>query len=129
MRNEEKPSTLAVFGLFIFMFAFVAFAIWLGPNCGIEKSNPPRKSAPVKQPPPPKLLSIPATVNGYDEASKTIINPVRVWKDYNNRNLGMAGTVQHGQEVIIIKKSGQGRKIRTNSGTEGWVTQWFLKEK
>lgn len=68
------------------------------------------------------------TMNGYDSASKTIINPINVFKDYENRNLGISGKANHGEKVTILETSDNGVKIKTASGVVGWVSNWFITE-
>ncbi len=71
-------------------------------------------------------LSIPAIINGYDKQADYLMKKVNVWKKYQTREF--TGKANHGEKVTIIKKSGNGRKIRTSSGLEGWVTYWLLEE-
>jgi hypothetical protein len=66
--------------------------------------------------------------NGFDPETKTIINPINIFKDYENRNLGISGKVGHGERVTIMERSGNGLKIYTNSGVTGWVSKEFVKE-
>lgn len=67
-------------------------------------------------------------INGYDSATNKIIDPINVFLDYENRNLGLAGKVNHGEKVTILENSGNGVKIKTSSGVTGWVSSWFVKE-
>lgn len=67
-------------------------------------------------------------MNGYDSATGSIINPINVFKDYENRNLGISGKASHGEKVTILETSGNGVKIKTASGITGWVSNWFVKE-
>jgi hypothetical protein len=68
------------------------------------------------------------TINGYDSASDSIINPINVFKDYENRALGITGKVNHGDRVTISKRSGNGLKIYADSGVTGWVNKEFVRE-
>jgi hypothetical protein len=61
------------------------------------------------------------TINTDDPASGTRIDPVNVWKDYNNRGAGVAGRVHHGDKVGLVRQDGSAVPIRLNDGTQGWV--------
>lgn len=103
---------LAVFGFFI---------MWLiGPSRSSQAVQKPVKTT--------QQLNIPGTINAIDSTTGIVINPVNIFKDYQNRDLGIAGKTSHGEEVTIIERSGQGVKIRTSSGSIGWVSSWFVKE-
>ncbi len=67
------------------------------------------------------------TINGYDVASKTTIDPINLWCDYANRSRGIAGQVHHGERVTFIRQEGQGALVRTASGVEGWINIQFLR--
>jgi len=68
------------------------------------------------------------TINGYDSATGSIIDPINVFKNYENRNLGISGKAKHGEKVTILEKSGNGVRIKTGSDVTGWVSSWFVKE-
>lgn len=71
------------------------------------------------------------TISGYDHATKTIINPINIFKDYDNRMLGISGKARHGEKVTILERKGSGEphgvKVRTSSGVVGWLSNWFVK--
>ena len=79
-------------------------------------------------PEPEKPATTPVTLDGYDSASVTTIQEIRLWKDYDNRAAGVAGTARHGQKVEMIERKGDGVLIETSSGVTGWVTYYFIKE-
>lgn len=64
------------------------------------------------------------TVDGYDSASGTIIDPINIWTDYNNRRF--AGKVRHGERVKLIKRVGDGVLIEKENGKRGWLTYFFI---
>ena len=71
------------------------------------------------------------TFDGYDPDTDTIIDPIRVWKNYQNRRKGVALEVRHGDKARFIKRSGQAVKVRVtlDDGKRiyGWLTYWFIK--
>lgn len=67
-------------------------------------------------------------INGFDSSTGSIIDPINIFKDYDNRNAGINGKASHGESVTILEKSGNGVKIKTSSGVTGWVSSWFVKE-
>lgn len=71
-------------------------------------------------------------INAYDPATKTIIDPITIFMDYDNRNLGITGETRHGEKVVILETTGTGTphgvKIKTASGVVGWVSNWFVTE-
>lgn len=87
---------------------------------------------PSSKPPASRAVSVQShgagTINGYDSATGSIIDPINVFKDYENRNLGISGKARHGEKVTILEKSGSGVRIKTGSGVVGWVSNWFVKE-
>jgi hypothetical protein len=68
------------------------------------------------------------TINADDPASGTRIDPVNVWRDYNDRSAGVAGRVRHGDRVGLIRQDGGAALIRLNDGTQGWVNAQFIAE-
>ncbi len=87
---------------------------------------------PSSKPPASRAVSVqsyrPGTINGYDSATGSIIDPINVFKDYENRDLGISGKAKHGEKVTILEKSGNGVRIKTSSDVTGWVSSWFVKE-
>jgi hypothetical protein len=76
----------------------------------------------------PSATPVWMTLDGWDPASQTTISPINIWKDYNDRAKGVAGTGRHGEQVRYIRRSGDGVLIETKAGVRGWVTYWFIKE-
>lgn len=68
------------------------------------------------------------TINGHDAVSGELIDPVNVWKSYTDRSGGIVARLHDGDKVTMLQRVGQGVKIRTGDGTEGWVTYFFIKE-
>ena len=66
------------------------------------------------------------TMDGWDPASQTAIDPINLWTNYENRTY--AGKVHHGEKVWYVKREGDGVLIETKSGNRGWVTYFFIKE-
>ncbi len=66
------------------------------------------------------------TIDGWDPASKSVIDPLNLWKDYQSRTY--AGKVRHGEIVTLVKREGDGVLIETKSGLRGWITYFFIKE-
>lgn len=113
----KKDGDLATCGGSILMIGcLILFIGWLAE----EPDKRPATSSRV-------ATTLSGTINGYDPATKTIINPINVFKDYENRNLGISGKAKHGEKVTILEKSGTGVKVRTNSGVTGWVSNWFVR--
>ncbi len=87
---------------------------------------------PSSTPPASRAVSVQSyrsgTINGYDSATGSIIDPINVFNDYENRNLGISGKAKHGEKVTILEKSGNGVRIKTGSGVTGWISSWFVKE-
>ena len=87
---------------------------------------------PSSKPPVSRAVSVQSyrsgTINGYDSATGSIIDPINVFKDHENRNLGISGKVRHGEKITILEKSGNGVRIKTSSDVTGWVSSWFVKE-
>jgi hypothetical protein len=66
------------------------------------------------------------TIDGWDPASQTVIDPINLWTSYENRTY--AGKVRHGEKVWYVKREGDGVLVETKSGKRGWVTYFFIKE-
>jgi hypothetical protein len=67
------------------------------------------------------------TINGTDAASGTIIDPINLWRDYTDRNKGIAATVRHGERVTLIREQGGAALIRKSNGAEGWLNTQFIR--
>lgn len=93
-----------------------------------QTPTPPLSEAPIN----PFFTPKPGTINGYDESTKTTIDPINILRDYQNPDLGISGKVRHGEKVTILGETGAttpyGVKIKTSSGVTGWVSNWFVKE-
>lgn len=87
---------------------------------------------PSSQPQPSRVVAVSTnragTISGYDSATGSIIDPINIFKDYENRDAGISGKARDGESVTILEKSGNGVKIKTSSGVTGWVSSWFVKE-
>ena len=83
-----------------------------------------------KQPPMPVPPAKPKTgsINGYDPATNSIIDPINLFISYENRGLGISGRTNHGEKLVILDRSGNGIKVKTSAGTMGWISSWFVKE-
>ena len=66
------------------------------------------------------------TIDGYDPASDSIIDPINLWLNYETRVY--AGRVRHGEKINIIKRVGDGVLIEKENGKRGWLTYFFIKE-
>lgn len=67
------------------------------------------------------------TMDGYDAASGTTVNPINIWASYEPRG-ARVGQVQHGERVTLLQRSGSGAQIQTAQGVRGWVGVAFIKE-
>ena len=85
-----------------------------------ESATPPPTSEVKSE---TRWVTMDGTENG--ELMVPIIN---LWKDYNNRSRGVAGTIRHGARVKLIRRSGNGVLVETKSGTRGWATYYFVRE-
>ncbi len=68
------------------------------------------------------------TLDGYDKDAGITVRDINLWKNYNDRNQGVAGTAKHGEKVKYIRRAGDGVLIELSNGTQGWVTYYFIKE-
>ena len=68
------------------------------------------------------------TLDGMESDGTLAVTQINVWKDHDNRGAGIAGVGQHGQQVKLIRRSGDGVKIELPNGVQGWVTYYFIKE-
>lgn len=121
---EKQEATLMTGCLSVLMIVgFILFISWLtGPSRNVSPRRQQKTSA-RKQ-----IEYTHGTINGYDKASNSIIDPINVFKDYKNRSLGISGKTSHGERVTISDRAGNGLKIHTDSGVSGWVSKDFVKE-
>jgi len=70
----------------------------------------------------PKLVTLDGTENG-----EVVVPEINIWDSYNPRNRVVA-VGKHGEQVQLIRRSGNGVLIQLADGTRGWVTYWFIKE-
>ena len=123
-----------------------AFAVWLvliivvmaivaglgtGTDTPIAESTTAQQKAEAsgeaaKEPAEPETT--PVTLDGYDAEAKITVHEINLWKEYENRAAGVAGTAKHGQQVQMIERKGDGVLVETDSGVKGWVTYYFIKE-
>jgi hypothetical protein len=75
------------------------------------------------QPTAATYVTLDGTENG-----ELVVPEINVWKDYDNRGAGIVGVGKHGQQVKLIRRSGDGAKIELPNGAQGWVTYYFIKE-
>jgi len=66
---------------------------------------------------------------------RTIGCPViNIGYNFNDRTLApedghpVVATVKHGERGLLLKRKGDGCKVKTRSGVEGWVKYWWIKE-
>lgn len=69
-----------------------------------------------------------ATLDGYDSASGTTLQTINIWRNYTDRNQGLAGKGTHGEAVQLIRREGDGVLIQTSAGVRGWVNYRFIRE-
>lgn len=100
------------------------------PQIALPSPTQPPTDTPSPEPtaPPPTLPVRLITIDGYDPASDSIIDPINVWQDYENRDAGIVTQAHHGASVKFLRREGDGILIETADGTQGWVTYWFVKE-
>lgn len=125
--STEKTSTSACSCSGCLVFAIGMFLIFSLFGSGSNRPSVNSINRPVNT-----QLNKPGVITGYDSVTKKIIDPIIVYKDYRNRDLGHVDKVRHGDMVTILEEMGSGTphgvKIKTNSGAVGWVSNWFVKE-
>ena len=104
------------------LISLIIFVILGSLSCKNEKESSPQ----IDSAPHEIILNQPGTMDGYDSDSGTIIDPINVWSDYENRVFG--GKLHHGEKVTLIKRIGDGVLVKNATGTKGWVTYFFIKE-
>ena len=111
-------STSKVIIIFAIAMTFVV-------GCGSKEKaeQTPEMSDEVKQ-----LIGKYVTLDGYDPSANTTVENINIWKDYNNRLLGISTTGKHGQKVKLLNKVGNAVEVETEDGKKGWVTYYFIKE-
>ena len=102
-----------------------AIAVIFAIGCGSKEKaeQPPEMSDEVKQ-----LIGKDVTLDGYDASTNMTVEDINIWKDYNNRSLGISTRGKHGQKVKLLNKVGDGVEVETKDGKKGWVTYYFIKE-
>ena len=102
-----------------------AVAIAFVVNCGSkeEAEQTPEISHEVKQ-----FIGKYVTLDGYDADANLTVENINIWKEYNNRPLGISTTGKHGQKVKLLNKVGDAVEVETEDGKKGWVTYYFIKE-
>jgi hypothetical protein len=86
--------------------------------------TPPPTDTPAPTPTPETFV----TMDGYDPASDSIIDPINLWIDYDDRSAGIAAKAKHGDKVKLVQREGDGVLVETADGVQGWVTYYFIKE-
>ncbi len=76
-------------------------------------------------PTPEKTL----TIDGYSANNDILTEEVPLWVDLNNPlGKGVAGKVNHGDKVKLVKHIGVGVLVETQSGVQGWTSYHLIKE-
>jgi len=65
---------------------------------------------------------------GYVNTGKIEVEIIFLWKDLDNRDLGIAAKVKHGDKVKFIQQEGFRVLVETKDGKQGWVLYVFIKE-
>jgi hypothetical protein len=90
----------------------------------ITLTDTPAPAEPTMTPTPETFV----TMDGYDSASDSIIDPINLWIDYDDRSAGIAAKAKHGDKVKFVQRGGDGILVETTDGVQGWVTYYFIKE-
>lgn len=137
-KYESISTKTLMFPIIVLIFVIIANQLFVGPESkptarpqetaiSLEVKAEAEQPAPIPAPtPPPKIIT--GRIDGYDPATKSIINPINIFKSYENRNLGISGKAAHGEKITILERSGNGVKIKTFYEVTGWVSSWFVKE-
>jgi hypothetical protein len=67
------------------------------------------------------------TLDGYEDGVLAV-ETINIWVDHYDRDAGVAATGKHGERVKLIERVGDGVKIETEAGDQGWVIYTFVKE-
>jgi hypothetical protein len=100
-------------------------------SCGGEEPTQPVIVIEVTATPTTWLTATPTTwltLDGKEADGTLAVTEINLWKDHDNRGAGIAGVGQHGQQVKLIRRVGEGVQIELPDGTRGWVTYYFIKE-
>lgn len=90
-------------------------------------SDHPKEVKPKATPLPAKRADLPdkyrinATVDGYD------MHTINLWKDKDNRSLGVVTQVTDNEAVYLIEIDGEYALVETMSRKRGWCNYAFLK--
>ena len=68
------------------------------------------------------------TLDGYDSNTGILVRWITLWKDQNNRAVGISATANHGEGVKFINKEGDNILVETRDGKRGWVASFLVKE-
>lgn len=118
-KHSKTSSIIILFAILFFIVGFIF--IRFGNGCpSPSPSRTTSKQIPTSQ---KKMVTMDGTENGQLQ-----VYTINIWKDYNNRDKGMSGTVNHGDKVFFVKRQGNGVLIETQGGQRGWVTHYFIKE-
>ena len=97
-------------------------------SCGAQEPAQPLPVLEVTATPTPRPTRIVWLTLDGTENGELVVSEINVWKDYDNRGAGIVGVGRHGQQVKLVRRSGDGVKIELPSGAQGWVTYYFIKE-
>jgi hypothetical protein len=65
------------------------------------------------------------TINGYDKATRSIIDPINVFK----KSGALSGKTKNGEKVTILETGNDGwLRIETETGVTGWISPRFVNE-
>lgn len=120
MRRTRTPLLLLV--------TILACAIlYIVGTSGLEPLPP----APTLIPPTPyptPTISITLHLDGWDPDARITIQRINLWRDYDNRSVGIAGIGYDGEQVKLRMRRGDGVLVEQIGGTIGWVSYWFIRE-
>ncbi|NIQ88672.1 MAG: hypothetical protein GWN93_06155 [Deltaproteobacteria bacterium] len=106
----------------------LVFCVLLVLLCGCGAEEPPLPVIEVTATPTPKPTRIVWLTLDGTENGELVLTEINVWKDHENRGAGIVGVGRHGQQVKLVRRSGDGVKIELPSRAQGWVTYYFIKE-
>lgn len=83
----------------------------------------PAPAAPPVPTPTPRIV----TILGWDPATQSTIDPIRIWDNYQTRAKVVA-EVHSGAQVTLIQRDGDGVLVELPNGVRGWISVAFIKE-